>query len=72
VSRYVVLAAVVLAGNHAVLTLLTGLGPALLPAKLLTEAGLVLLSYLGQRQVVFAAGTRTTPPGEQPRAVVVG
>ena len=52
--RYGALAAVLLAANYGLLTTLTDLGLALLPAKLFTEVLLVTCSYQAQRRLVFA------------------
>ena len=52
--RYGALAAVLLAANYGLLTTLTGLGLALVPAKLVTEVFLVTCSYQAQRHLVFA------------------
>jgi putative flippase GtrA len=52
--RYGALAVVLLAANYGLLTALGGLGLALFPAKLVTEAVLVTCSYQVQRQHVFA------------------
>ena len=68
-ARYGALAAVLLAASFGLLTALTGLGLALLPAKLVTEALLVTAGYRIQRGVVFAeAGP--APSEAAPRPVV--
>ena len=54
-TQYGVLAATLLAANFGILTALTGVGIALLPAKVLTEVALFAASYQLQRTVVFAA-----------------
>ena len=59
--RYWGLVGVLLAGNYAVLSTLTGLGLPLLPAKLLTEIVLFGASYLIQRAFVFARPRRSGP-----------
>ncbi|WP_456845352.1 GtrA family protein [Cellulomonas sp. P5_C6] len=69
-AQYGVLAGTLLAANFGVLTALTGLGLALLPAKVLTEAALFAASYQLQRTVVFAApaaGLRARPGAPAPR-----
>jgi hypothetical protein len=53
--RYAALVGALLVANYALLAGLTGLGLALLPAKLVTEATLVAASYLAQRHLVFAS-----------------
>jgi glycosyltransferase involved in cell wall biosynthesis len=60
--RYAALAAVLLSANYALLASLTGLGLALFPAKLLTEALLLAGSYQAQRRIVFAPRLRQEPP----------
>jgi putative flippase GtrA len=57
--RYGVLVVALLALNYTVLAVLTGLGLALLPAKLLTEIALVLISYRAQRTAVFGSARRS-------------
>lgn len=57
-SRYAVLAATLLALNYLLLSGLTGLGIALLPAKVLTELALVSTSFAAQRRFVFASRGR--------------
>jgi putative flippase GtrA len=57
--RYGALVVVLLAANYGVLATLTGLGLALLPAKLITEVLLVACSYQGQRRLVFTRCGRT-------------
>ena len=61
--RYGALAGGLLAANYAVLRTLTDLGVTLLPAKLLAEAGLVAVSFLVQRHLVFR---RAVPPPGRP------
>jgi glycosyltransferase involved in cell wall biosynthesis len=63
--RYAALAAVLLGANYGLMAIVTGMGLALLPAKLLTEVGLVAISYLTQRHVVFAHAHRQ--PGQERR-----
>ncbi|THG33524.1 bifunctional glycosyltransferase family 2/GtrA family protein [Naasia lichenicola] len=53
-TSYIALAAVLLAANYAWLILLTGAGLALVPAKILTEIALYVVSFAVQRCVVFA------------------
>lgn len=53
-ARYYALVIALLAANYGLLSALTGLGVALLPAKVLTEAALFCVSYLAQRRLVFA------------------
>jgi hypothetical protein len=52
------------------MAIVTGMGLALLPAKLLTEAGLVTISYQTQRHVVFGGPAQwvgeTPPSGPTP------
>jgi putative flippase GtrA len=58
--RYATLATVLLAANYSMLRgLTTGLGLSLLTAKVLTEAGLFLASFLIQRHHVFRARPTT-------------
>ncbi|MDJ0348862.1 bifunctional glycosyltransferase family 2/GtrA family protein [Cryobacterium sp. PH29-G1] len=52
--RYIVLALALVAASYLFLAALTGLGIALLPAKLLTDTTLYVLSFLVQRRFVFA------------------
>ena len=62
--RYAALAAALLGANYAAISTLTGLGLALLPAKLLTEVALVAVGYQVQRRTVFATSTAGRPaPG---------
>lgn len=62
--RYSGVSAVVLAANYAVLRLLTaGLGLAVLPAKLITEAVLFPVSYWLQERVVFGQRTASRRGG---------
>jgi putative flippase GtrA len=65
-AQYGVLAATMLAASFGVLTALTGLGMALLPAKVLTEVALFAASYQLQRTVVFATPT-ARPVAPAPR-----
>ena len=65
--RYAALVGALLVTNYALLAGLTALGLALLPAKLVTEATLVTVSYLAQRQLVFA---RRRPLPEQRAAAI--
>lgn len=60
--RYAALAVGLLAAGYGVLRGLTGLGIALLPAKVVTEALLFATSYEVQRRVVF----RPAPPPGRP------
>jgi putative flippase GtrA len=69
-ARYGALAVVLLAANFGLLTALTGLGLALLPAKLVTEAVLVTASYRIQRGVVFAVPGNGPAPDAAPRPAV--
>ncbi|WP_233571727.1 GtrA family protein [Cellulomonas triticagri] len=68
-ARYAALATTLLAVNYLLLAALTGLGVALLPAKIATETALSLLSFQVQRRFVFAdpAG-RVDPARTAPRA----
>ena len=59
--RYVVLAVAMLTANYVVLSALVGMGVALVPAKVATEATLFGLSYAGQRVVVFAVAAPGRP-----------
>lgn len=66
-ARYAALALLLLGANIALLTVLTAAGLSLLPAKLLTEALLVLVSYVVQARLVFRrtarrSGRRTPAP----------
>lgn len=64
--RYAVLAGAILALNYGLLSLLTGVaGLPLLPAKLLAEAALYLLSYWAQRAIVFPGAKQGRRPAEQ-------
>ncbi|WP_430866717.1 GtrA family protein [Demequina aurantiaca] len=54
VAGYVALAAVILGASYAGLLLLTGIGMALLPAKIITDLALWVVSYAVQRRVVFS------------------
>lgn len=65
--RYAALAVGLLAAGYGVLWGLTGLGLALLPAKVVTEVLLFATSYQVQRRVVFRPGvpTDTTGPATQ-------
>ncbi len=67
--RYVVLALALVAASYLLLTALTGLGVALVPAKLLTDATLYVLSFLVQRRFVFARRSVRAP---QPAVPVSG
>ncbi|WP_191279662.1 bifunctional glycosyltransferase family 2/GtrA family protein [Nocardioides flavus (ex Wang et al. 2016)] len=68
-GRYAALAAVLLVLNYLTLRALTQVGLDLLPAKLLTELGLVSLSFAIQRRIVFAAPSqrahKVMPPRQQ-------
>ncbi len=69
--RYAVLAGAILALNYGLLAVLTGVaGFPLLPAKLLAESALYLLSYWAQRAIVFPGAKEGRRPAEQaaPRA----
>lgn len=55
-ARYFVLALSLLAATYVLLTALAGAGIADLPAKLLTEAALLAVSYAIQQRFLFAAG----------------
>lgn len=61
-ARYAALLATMLAANWAMLTVLTGVGLALLPAKIVTDLSLFGVNYLLQRGVVFAARSRVNSP----------
>ncbi|QTE27991.1 glycosyltransferase [Pengzhenrongella sicca] len=72
-ARYWALVAALLAANFALLTALTELGLALLPAKVLTEAALWAVSYQVQRRVVFAgAGPARTAARGRPESAQGG
>jgi putative flippase GtrA len=58
-ARYAALAAVLFAANYVLLAGFTALGAGLLPAKVLTEALLVSLSYLVQSRAVYVRRGRT-------------
>ncbi len=58
--RYALLATALLVLNYLVLSGLTGLGLALLPAKVLTELALVSTSFAAQRRFVFRTSRRLT------------
>ena len=66
VLRYIALALGLLASNYVWLLVLTQWGLPLLPAKLVTEAALYLISYQLQRRFVFT-GRRASTPASQPR-----
>lgn len=72
-SRYLALAAILLAANYGVLDALTSMGVPLLAAKIGTEAALFAVSFGLQRSIVFAApsavrgGERV--PGERDSAI---
>ncbi|MBD7999705.1 glycosyltransferase family 2 protein [Oerskovia gallyi] len=66
--RYAALAVGLLAAGYGVLRGLTGLGLALLPAKVVTEVLLFATSYEVQRRVVFRAAV---PPGQPERGGLV-
>lgn len=53
--KYVLLAIVVLVGNTLLLNLLVALGLAALPAKIITELAMWVVSYLAQKYLVFSA-----------------
>lgn len=64
--RYVALAALILALNYGMLSLLTAVaGLPLLPAKLVAEAVLYLLSYWIQRTFVFAFPAEALPEAKR-------
>jgi putative flippase GtrA len=60
-ARYAALAGVLLGANYLLLAGLTGLGVWLLPAKVLTEAALYLVSFQVQRRLVFAPAPAPEP-----------
>ena len=64
-GRYAALATVLLAANYGLLTVLTGAGLPLLPAKLATELVLLVASYLVQRHLVFRRRPAAAPTSEQ-------
>jgi putative flippase GtrA len=68
--RYAVLAAGLLAANYLLLRALTGIGVALLVAKIVTEVLLYAVSFQVQRRVVFrpAASPRSAPRPRRSRA----
>jgi putative flippase GtrA len=72
--RYAVLAVALLAGNYALLRVLSGLGMGLLASKVLTEAVVYLVSFQVQRRFVFAPApvvpTDAPPAPERHREVV--
>lgn len=63
--RYGALAVGLLAASYGMLSLLTGLGLALVPAKLITDVALYVVSYQVQRRLVFI---RRRSGGEMERA----
>ena len=67
-SRYVALAAVLLAANYGLLLSFTQAGLPSLPAKILTELVLFLLSFAAQKRFLFrnrsAAGARNPEPAK--------
>jgi len=70
VLRYALLAGGLLAANYLALRAFTTLGVGLLPAKVVTEVALYLVSFQVQRQLVF--GRRSAPAGlsdQQPHQV---
>jgi hypothetical protein len=54
-----------LALNYAVLAALTGLGLGLLPAKVLTELALALVTFQVQRRIVFSRRPSAVPEGPE-------
>jgi putative flippase GtrA len=64
--RYIVLALALVAASYLFLTVLTDLGMALVPAKLLTDATLYVLSFLVQRRFVFARRSSQSPHATVP------
>ncbi len=66
--RYGLLAALLLAASYGALHLLTGLGLALLPAKVLTEAALYVASFQVQRRLVFTPRRSSSVPDPTSRA----
>lgn len=67
--RYAVLLVAMLAANWAVLSALTGLGLALLPAKIVTDLSLFVVNYSLQHRVVFAGRPAGREPEPEPSAV---
>jgi len=67
--RYLVLALALVAASYLLLTAFTGLGVALLPAKVFTDVTLYVSSFLVQRRFVFARRTVRSPePDQRPEA----
>lgn len=69
-SRYAVLALALLASNIAWMSFLTDAGLALLPAKVITEGVLFILSYGVQRSLVFPPSLAPAPGAAPPRALL--
>lgn len=57
--KYALLAVALLGANYVWLSVLTAAGIALLPAKLVTEVALYVVSFAVQRTIVFARGSRS-------------
>ncbi|MFT4217217.1 MAG: GtrA family protein [Micropruina sp.] len=70
--RYYLLVAVLLLANYGLLAALTGLGMALLVAKLLVEPALFLASYQVQRRFVFGAAEPERTLGRRRQPVTTG
>jgi putative flippase GtrA len=76
-TKYIALAAVLLAANYALLYALTGVGVPIMIAKVATEATLFCISFVVQRLVVFARrhgqpkGTLVPWPGRVSEEFVV-
>lgn len=70
--RYAALAAALLVANLAIITVLHGVGMQLLPAKLLTEAVLVVTSYVVHARLVFAGRAGLRPARVRPTHPSVG
>lgn len=64
--KYAALAAVLLVANYVWLAVLTGVGIPLLPAKVVTEVALYVVSFAVQRSVVFARARRGPVVGRAP------
>jgi glycosyltransferase involved in cell wall biosynthesis len=62
-ARYLALAVGMLAASYGMLSLITALGLALVPAKLITDVSLYVVSYQVQRRLVFAR-RRTPAPSD--------
>jgi glycosyltransferase involved in cell wall biosynthesis len=76
--RYLALALVLVAASYLVLDALTAAGIPLVPAKIMTDTGLYVVSFLAQRYLVFVRrrSTSSSPPeahvADDQRGTIVG